>query len=130
MNSLIKFMKVLLNEDYTDWDNLLKDFNPALETTNISNRTSNINFERQPSKHSYDIFIFDLDCGGKKNLDYIKVLKKNNPDLKTIVYTSYKNRRYRSQLLYKHVEFFLFKETESEILTTVLRQTNMRLSKD
>jgi DNA-binding NarL/FixJ family response regulator len=122
-------MKMLIKENTINWYNFLSDHTPKVEFIDISNRFKEIAHYDFIVKDSFDVFIFDINENIKSGLNLLQKLRIHNPDIKSIVVTSNVNRKYRSDLVYKQVDHFLFKESDMDILKLVLRQMNLRLTR-
>ena len=122
-------MRLLIKEKYINWQNFLSDHTPKVEFIDISNKFRELAYPGNILKDSFDAFIFDINENIKNELNLLQNLKTYNPDIKSIVVTSSNNRKFRGDLAYKQVDYFLFRESDLEILNLVIRQINLRLTR-
>ena len=122
-------MRLLIKEKNINWQNFLSDHTPKVEFIDISNKFRELAYPGNILKDSFDAFIFDINENIKNELNLLQNLKTYNPDIKSIVVTSSNNRKFRGDLAYKQVDYFLFRESDLEILNLVIRQINLRLTR-
>lgn len=120
-------MKLLVNEKHVNWDKLLDRFEPKIDYKDESKLIEKN--DESFYKEYFDAYIFDLSDDYKYNLKHLEKLKKYNPDLKTIVFTSEANRKYRSMMLFKDVDMFLFRETDFDLLQNIIKRIHLRKTK-
>lgn len=118
-------LKLLLNENTINWNSQLDCFDPGINITSLTNLSA----RKQFAKEYYDVYLFDIHDDLREDLEFITKLKSVNPNIKTIAFTGKKNRKYRCQILLKAVDLFLFRETDIDLLITILKRIHLRLTK-
>lgn len=125
MKEGISKLQLLIKNDVNQFISLEKELSGLIEINRISKdkKSNNISFDQVQET---DIIIFDISDEFSFKWSEVYNLKQLNPDLKAILYTSLKNRRYRSYFLSKGVDFFVFKETESALLNNIIKRIHLR----
>ena len=125
MNKEANKMQVYIKEDYIQIKNMLNELASLIEIKelNTDEKSGSLLMEKVGE---IDIIIIDIDTDSIKQINEIKKLKDYNPEMKTILYTGEKNRKYRSYFLNRGIDFFVFKETESKLLQSILTQIHLR----
>jgi DNA-binding NarL/FixJ family response regulator len=75
---------------------------------------------------SPDVVILDIQMEGKSGIELLKEIKRETPDIRVIVLTSYAYPQYRRQCKDLGAEHFLSKLTEFEKLTVLIRNMDDR----
>jgi len=73
-----------------------------------------------------DVVILDIQMQGKSGIELLKELKRETPDIRVIVLTSYAYPQYRRQCKELGAEHFLSKLTEFERLPGLVRDMDDR----
>lgn len=121
--------RLLIKENQVRWNGFLNNYKPKMEYLNISNKFNRLAFAENIYKDIYDVYLFDIDGSIREEINFLKRLKKYNPDMKSILLTSEKNRRFRSQLAINVVDHVIFRETDMDLLHQVLNRINLRLTR-
>lgn len=122
-------MKILVDEKYFDFEKELENLKPKIDFSCISDKNLMQIRESQMNKTAFDVFIFDLRDDVSQSSEILNEVKKYNPNIRTIAFTSKKNGRYQGSFLFRSVDLFLFKEEDKEFLLSYLKKTHIRLSK-
>ena len=123
-------MKILVDEKYFDFEKELENLKPKIDFSKIADRDLAQIRNSEVGKTAFDIFIFDLREDINQSLEILKEVKKYNPNIRAIAFTSKKNGRYQGSFLFRSVDLFLYKEKDKEFLLSYLKKTHLRLSKD
>ncbi len=129
MNEFVNNTRLLINENHISWSNFLSEYSPKIDYLDISNKFNRLAFMENIHKEIYDVYLFDITNGIREEIAFLNYLKKYCPEIKSIIVTSSKNRRYRSQLAIKVVDHFIFRETDMQLLSQVINGINIRLTK-
>jgi DNA-binding NarL/FixJ family response regulator len=121
--------RMLINESHICWDKFLDRYSPAIEHFDITNKFNRIALIGNLSNHIYDIYLFDIDGNVRGEISFLNKLKRYNPGMSTIIVTSEKNRKYRSQLAIDIVDHFIFRESDMDLLNQVISRINHRITR-
>jgi response regulator RpfG family c-di-GMP phosphodiesterase len=125
MNKEEKKLQVFIKEDYSDVKNLLTGLSQLFEIRSLDDDKQNSELTLNQICNM-DILIIAVKGDYLNQVNEIEKMKSYNPGLKTILYTSEKNWKYRSYYISKGIDFFLIKETESNLLQQILKQIYSR----
>lgn len=117
-------MRIITINKSIDWSSAFSGFDLPIEIYDLYKSSK----EKIISalKICHDILIFDVDHNYKESLKIRDRLIKINPALKTIIFTSEINRKYRSFIAFKDIDLFLFSEYDFDLLMTVVRRIYIR----
>ena len=118
-------MNVLLDKKLNEIRDLFSGFSPPINLLKYSDE-NNIEKYSSVEKMSVDLVVLELDDNHKRQISSLEELRKFNPDLRAILYTSLNNRKYRSSYLSKGFNFFIFRESELSLLKTVIKRVHHR----
>ncbi|GAB4151498.1 MAG: hypothetical protein Fur0015_14800 [Ignavibacteriales bacterium] len=122
-------MKILVDEKYFNLEKELETLKPKIEFEKIIDKNISQIKNSGISKSYFDFYVFDLREDVAQSAEIISEIKKYNPSIKTIAFTSKKNGRYQGTFFFRGVDLFLFKETDKEFLLNYLKKAHIRLSK-
>lgn len=122
-------MKILIDEKYFDFEKELENLKPQINFSKIADRDLAQIRNSEVGKTAFDIFIFDLREDINQSSEILKEVKKYNPNIRAIAFTSKKNGRYQGSFLFRSVDLFLYKEKDKEFLLSYLKKAHLRLSK-
>lgn len=122
-------MKILIDEKYFDFEKELENLKPKIDFSKIADRDLGQIRNSEVGKTAFDIFIFDLREDINQSSEILKEVKKYNPNIRAIAFTSKKNGRYQGSFLFRLVDLFLYKEKDKEFLLSYLKKAHLRLSK-
>jgi len=122
-------MKILVDEKYFNLEKELEYLEPRIEYERIVDKNVSQIKNSGISKSYFDFFIFDLRENINHTSEIINEIKKYNPNIRTIAFTSKRNGRYQGSFFFRGVDLFLYQETDREFLLSYLKRAHIRLSK-
>lgn len=122
-------MKILIDEECFDFEKELENLKPKIEFSRITDKHLSQIKNMGIDKTAFDVFIFDLREDVIQSSEILSEIKKYNPNLRAIAFTSKKNGRYQGSFLFRSVDLFLFKEKDENFLLSYLKKAHLRLSK-
>ena len=114
-------IKIMVYDDYNQLKSLIEDFSDSIDIERIEDKEQ-LNISSHTGLKEIDVIVFDFADKYSFNWREADKMKEANPGLKTIMFTSMKNRKYRRHYLSRGVDYFMFKETEGPLFKTIVKQ--------
>jgi DNA-binding NarL/FixJ family response regulator len=118
-------VNVLLHDKLYNVRDLFSGFSPPIKLFKYSERNQLGKYARE-EKMMVDMVVMEKEENHRFQISQLKELRKFNPDIRAILYTSQSNRKYRSIYLNNGFDFFIFNESEEGLLEEIIKRVHRR----